>query len=152
MYDVNDILTQLQNGQDPEALAKAFTDSLNQAMVLQKKAATAQAQHDDLAAIITTLIDYINKYYPEAELELSDEEMNTMISEIDEMIPTLLNLINSVKTLPNLPFMPKVKASEAKPKTSATVTVKKSGSEPVTFKGTSFEDAMNQFFKQNGLK
>lgn len=89
MYSVDDILNRLIAGEDPAVIANQFTDALN-AAIDKKNAATiaAKEKENELKAVIVSLIDYIEKYFPEVySKELRDgldEAMPEVVEALDE--------------------------------------------------------------------
>ena len=157
MYNMNDILTQLQGGQSADQIAQAFADALNAAIQKQNEQSEAnarrQAKISDMADLIEGLVDFIDKYYPELlpedmDLEITDEDAAQLIDELDAAVPQLVQLTSALKGLEELT------TSRVEPIGTAKMTVKCPGAKPVTFeaKEVSFGDAMEKFFRQNGLK
>lgn len=142
MYNMNDILAQLQGGQSAEEIAKSFTDALNAAIQKQNEAdARRKAKISDMANLIDDIIDFIHEYYPEVlpedmDLDITDDEVAELIDELDTAIPQLTSALKNLEEL------------AAKP-TSTRETAKH-----ITFEASdfSFDDAIEKFFRQNGLK
>ena len=66
MYNINDILAQLQGGKSADEIAKSFTDALNAAIQKQNEAdARRKAKICDMTNLIEDIIDFISEYYPE---------------------------------------------------------------------------------------
>ena len=160
MYNMNDILAQLQGGQSADQIAKSFTDALNAAIQKQNEQSAAnarrQAKISDMADLIEDLVDFISEYYPEVlpedvDLEITEEDIAQLIDELDAAVPQLVQLTSALKGLEELTAKP---ASRVEPIGTAKMTVKCPGVKPVTFeaKDVSFGDAMEKFFRQNGLK
>lgn len=160
MYDMNDILAQLQGGQSADQIAKAFTDALNAAIQKQNEESAAahqrQAKIDGMMDIIDYILQFIEDFYPEvlsgdADLEITESDVAKLIDELDAAIPQLVQMTSSLKNLEKLAAKP---VSKLEPIGTAKMTIKRPGAEPVTFeaKDVSFSDAMEKFFKQNGLK
>lgn len=80
MYDYKDILAALQSGDEADEIAKQFTDALNQAVKAkaeqEAKDAKAVQKKEDMKAILASLCDFIEKYYP----EIYDAEMREALS------------------------------------------------------------------------
>ena len=160
MYNMNDILAQLQGGQSADQIAKSFTDALNAAIQKQNEQSVAnarrQAKISDMADLIEDLVDFISEYYPEVlpedvDLEITEEDVAGLIDELDAAVPQLVQLTSALKGLEELTAKP---VSRVEPIGTAKMTIKRPGAEPVTFeaKEVSFGDAMEKFFRQNGLK
>lgn len=160
MYNMNDILTQLQGGQSADQIAKSFTDALNAAIQKQSEQNEANARRkakiSDMADLIEDIVDFIDEYYPELlpedmDLEITEADVAELIDELDAAIPQLVQLTSALKGLEELAAKP---VSKVEPIGTAKMTIKRPGAEPVTFeaKDVSFGDAMEKFFRQNGLK
>lgn len=160
MYNMNDILAQLQGGQSADQIAQAFTDALNAAIQKQNEQSEAnarrQAKISDMADLIEDIVDFISEYYPEVlpedmDLEITEADVAELIDELDAAIPQLVQLTSALKGLEELTAKP---VSLVEPIGTAKMTIKRPGAEPVTFeaKDVSFGDAMEKFFRQNGLK
>lgn len=156
MYNMNDILAQLQGGQSADQIAKAFTDALNAALQKQNEQDMANARRrakiNDMATLIESIVDFIGEYYPELlpedmDLEITEADIAGLIDELDTAIPQLVQLTSALSGLEKL--VPRVE-----PIGTAKMTINRPGAEPVTFeaKNVSFGDAMEKFFRQNGLK
>lgn len=137
MYNMNDILAQLQSGQSAEEIAKSFTDALNAAIQKQNEAdARRKAKIRDMANLIDDIIDFIREYYPEvlpedADLDITDDEVAELIDELDTAIPQLLKDLEELAAKPT-------STRETHP-----------SAKHVTFEAN---DAIEKFFRQNGLK
>lgn len=160
MYNMNDILAQLQGGQSADQIAQAFADALNAAIQKQNEQSAAnarrQAKISDMADLLADIVDFINEYYPEllpedVDLEITEEDVAGLIDELDAAVPQLVQLTSALKGLEELTAKP---VSHVEPIGTAKMTVKRPGAKPITFeaKDMSFNDAMEKFFRQNGLK
>ena len=150
MYNINDILAQLQSGQSADEIAKSFTDVLNAAIQKQNEQTKAderrKAKISDMTNLIEDVIDFISEYYPEVmpkdmDLDITETDVAELIDELDTTIPQLASAFKDFEELTS---------SKGEPIDTA----KKSPAiKSVTFeaKDCSFGDAMEKFFKQNGL-
>ena len=157
MFNMNDILTQLQGGQSVDEIAKSFTDALNAAIQKQNEQSEANAHRrakiNDMAALIENIVDFVHEYYPEVlpvDLKITEADVAELIDELDAAVPQLVQLTSALKGLEELTAKP---TSRVEPIGTAKMTIKRPGAKPVTFeaKDVSFGDAMEKFFKQNGL-
>lgn len=144
MYNINDILAQLQSGQSADEIAKSFTDALNAAIQKQneqKKAdARRKAKISDMTNLAEAIIDFISEYYSEVmpkdmDLDITEADVAELIDELDTAIP---QLVSAFKDLEKLTVEP-IGTTKKRPCAKSEV------------KDFSFGDAMEQFFKQNGL-
>lgn len=78
MINQNDILAALQNGQDPQDIAKAFTDALNGAIKAhaedQKQTKLTAQKLEDADNLLKAANDFLHTYYPDIveHIDLSD--------------------------------------------------------------------------------
>lgn len=147
MYNVNDILARLQNGESADAIAQSFADALNGAIQKQQEeqAAVAQRHEDKVAAltdIIDDVIDFIEEFYPEMipegmDFEFSAEDAEDVIKTLDESMPKFVELNAALSNL---------EAIAKKPEVGRVVSHK-----PATFTAAVNGDAIANFLKANGL-
>ena len=147
MYNINDILAQLQSGQSADEIAKSFTDTLNAAIQKQNEQNKAnerrKAKICDMTNLAEAIIDFISEYYSEVipkdmDLDITEADVAELIDELDTAIPQLVSAFKDFEELTVKPIG---------------TTKKHPGAKSVTFKAEdfSFGDAMEKFFKQNGL-
>lgn len=159
MYNINDILAQLQGGQSAESIAQAFADTLNAAIAKQNeeavKAAARQEKVNWMCDIIEEIIEFVKEFYPElipadAGLDFSESDVEDLIDELDAAIPQLVQLTSALKGLED---MTKAPVSKLEPIGTAKMTIKAPGKQPATFevKDADFGAVMTDFFKKNGL-
>ena len=150
MYNINDILAQLQSGQSADEIAKSFTDALNAAIQKQNEQTKAderrKAKISDMTNLAEAIIDFISEYYSEVmpkdmDLDITEADVAELIDELDVAIPQLVSAFKDFEELT---------VSHVEPIGTAK---KRPGAKSVTFKAEdfSFGDAMEKFFKQNGL-
>lgn len=159
MYNINDILAQLQGGQSAESIAQAFADTLNAAIAKQNeevvKAAARQEKVNWMCDIIEEIIEFVKEFYPElipadTDLDFSESDVEDLIDELDAAIPQLVQLTSALKGLED---MTKAPVSKLEPIGTAKMTIKAPGKQPATFevKDADFGAVMTDFFKKNGL-
>lgn len=141
MYNINDILALLQSGQSADEIAKSFTDTLNAAIQKQNEQTKAderrKAKICDMTNLAEAIIDFISEYYSEVipkdmDLDITEADVAELIDELDTAIPQLVSAFKDFEELTVEPVG----------------TTKKSPNVKSDF---SFGDAMEKFFKQNGL-
>lgn len=153
MYNINDILAQLQSGQSADEIAKSFTDTLNAAIQKQNEQNKADARRKakicDMTNLAEAIIDFISEYYSEVmpkdmDLDITEADVAELIDELDTAIPQLVSAFKDFEELTVKPIGTTKKSPTTK---------KNPGVKSVTFeaKDFSFGDAMEEFFKQNGL-
>ena len=141
MYNINDILAQLQSGQSADEIAKSFTDALNAAIQKQNEQTKAnerrKAKICDMTNLAEAIIDFISEYYSEVipkdmDLDITEADVAELIDELDTAIPQLVSAFKGFEELTVEPIGTTKKRPGAK-------------------SDFSFGDAMEKFFKQNGL-
>ena len=150
MYNVNDILARLQNGESADAIAQSFADALNGAIQKQQeeKAMAAQRHEDKVAAltnIIDDVIDFIEEFYPEMipagmDFEFSAEDIEDVIKALDDSMPKFVELNAALSDLQALTKKPE-----------ADRVIAKVDRKPATFTAAVNGDAISNFLKANGL-
>jgi hypothetical protein len=150
MYNVNDILARLQNGESADAIAQSFADALNGALQKQQeeKAAMAKRHEDKVAAltdIIDDVIDFIEEFYPEMipegmDFEFSAEDAEDVIKALDDSMPQFIELNAALSNLQTLTKKPE-----------ADRVIAKTECKPATFTAAVNGDAISNFLKANGL-
>ena len=147
MYNINDILAQLQSGQSADEIAKSFTDALNAAIQKQNEQTKAnerrKAKISDMTNLMEAIIDFIYEYYPEVmpkdmDPDITEADAVELIDELDTAIPQLVSAFKGFEELIVKPD------SHVEP---IGTTKKRPGAKS----DFSFGDAMEEFFKQNGL-
>ena len=150
MYNVNDILARLQNGESADAIAQSFADALNGALQKQQEEKAAMAKrHEDKVAALTDIIDYvidfIEEFYPEMipegmDFEFSAEDIEGAIQALDESMPKFIELNAALSNLEALTKKPE-----------ADRVIAKTECKPATFTAAVNGDAIANFLKANGL-
>ena len=150
MYNVNDILARLQNGESADAIAQSFADALNGALQKQQEEkAVAAKRHEDKVAALTDIVDYvidfIEEFYPEMipegmDFEFSAEDVESVIEALDDSMPKFVELNAALSNLEALTKKPE-----------ADRVVAKAERKPATFTAAVGGDAIANFLKANGL-
>ena len=142
MYDVNDILARLQNGENADAIAQEFADALNGAIQKrneEKAAADRKAEKvETLICILDDIIDFVEEFYPELivddDLEVTPEDVERIIEVLDVYAPKFKEMKAALANF---------EASTSKPSHALKKEL------PVSF--TIDTDPINTFLKQHGL-
>ena len=109
MVKQEDILKMLQEGADAGAIAQQFTDALN-AAIAEKNAADAKKNARvtqkvaKMQAIINTVFNFIDEYYPDFKVpaEMRDElTAETVIDAMDQAEQDVKQLLSFAKSLKN---------------------------------------------------
>ena len=143
MYDVNDILARLQNGENADAIAQEFADVLNDAIQKRNEEKAAADRKANKVATLTYILDeiieFVEEFYPELivdeDLEVTPEDVERIIEVLDVYAPKFKELNAALAHLEPLPSKP----STPSPKKAI----------PVSF--TIDTDPINTFLKQHGL-
>ena len=152
MYNVNEILAELQNGVSPETIAEKFTTSLNEAITQAKAAEEAERQKkekaevrarkiDDMNGIVADVLDYLDEYFPSHGIDDPDpEDVEYLVDSLDENLPSLLELVSQLKKI------------EVSLKTTPEAKSEKCGNHDCKCaKSKSDEETIQAFLKQLGL-
>ncbi len=142
MYDVNDILARLQNGENADAIAQEFADALNGAIQKRNEEKAAADRKADKVATLTYILDevieFVEEFYPELivdeDLEVTPEDVENVIEVLDVYAPKFKELNAALANLESL-------ASKPSPSLKKEL--------PVSFKIDT--DPINTFLKQHGL-
>ena len=152
-FNSTDILTALQNGENPQNLANSFADALNAAIKLQKEEDEKKKKEEELqkekeaerlyknkvdtiTPILSDFFDFCEEYYP----DIWDNSIRDTIDP-KELIKVMDEAQNEVlKIFPTIDFLTKLEPK----KTKEIKETKKS--EKI------FEDPIEKFLKEFGLK
>ena len=142
MYNVNDILTRLQNGENADAIAQEFADALNGAIQKRNEEKAAAGRKADKVATLTYILDdiieFVEEFYPDLivdeDIEITPEDVEGIIEVLDVYVPKFKELRAALANF---------EASTSKP----SLTLKKEL--PVSF--TIDTDPIDTFLKQHGL-
>ena len=142
MYNVNDILARLQNGENADAIAQEFADALNGAIQKRNEEKAAADRKANKVATLTYILDeiieFVEEFYPEfivdEDLEITPEDVENVIEVLDVYTPKFKELQESLANL---------EASTSKPSPSLKKEL------PVSFKID--DNPINTFLKVNGL-
>ena len=140
MYDVNDILARLQNGENADAIAQEFADALNSAIQKrnEEKADRKAEKVETLICILDDIIDFVEEFYPELivdeDIEVTPEDVERIIEVLDVYAPKFKEMNAALANL---------EASTSKPSHALKKEL------PVSFKIDT--DPINNFLKQHGL-
>ena len=102
---MNDILTRLMNGEDADAIAKEFTESLNAAVQEHKKQmeekSAAEAKRErcitDLHLILTLFNDWLGEFYP--RLGTIKDNAEDIVKTLDETQDDIVELFAAIDEL-----------------------------------------------------
>lgn len=93
MFDMNEILTRLQNGENADAIATEFTNALNGAVQEQAKADAARKKENeklaDAQAIVDMICDFLDKWYPEIGTAGQIVDAADVLEALDQVMPEL---------------------------------------------------------------
>lgn len=112
MFNTDELTAALQNGANPDEIAKSFTDALNTAIKAQKEAEEKAAKKNKIHAervealqdIIDAIEDFVEAFYPDMYdakvFESFDaEELDKVVLEAYEDVKRMAPLFDSLKDL-----------------------------------------------------
>ena len=112
MFNTDELTAALQNGANPDEIAKSFTDALNTAIKAQKEAEEKTAKKNKIRAervealqgIIDAIEDFVEDFYPDMYdakvFESFDvEELDKVVLEAYEDVKRMTPLFDSLKDL-----------------------------------------------------
>lgn len=146
MYDINNILARLANGEKPDVIAKEFTDALNGAIAEQQKQQEelARKRHEQevreckIQTAITAICDMLETCYP----ALYDPDIRKItVAEVEETMAEVVKLAGALDDLGALTVSLR----------SSNPTAKKPAAEKVENKAIRSADALQEFLRKNNL-
>lgn len=138
-YNFNDVDKYLREGGDPEAIAKAFADSLNAAIESNSK---TKILSEKATKICDAWRDYVTTYFSSEDLPYSSVESDFLVEpkDIKALMDTLVELMPVFK-----PSLTMKKTNNDNKKNSEVITTKKLPH------GGTFEDVVGSFLHDLGL-
>lgn len=123
MYDVNAILTRLQNGEKPEDIANECAKAINDAMELDKKNKEAALQKQKEAAkeaklnelaktMLEAILEYVKVVEPEVAVML-DDEATLDVSEVRSTLDSIIPMVAAAAKISAVPVKKSDKPSSA---------------------------------------
>lgn len=107
-FSTEEILAALQNGTDPDAIAKAFTDALNGAVKQKQEADAASKKNSERVAALKEIVDkgaeFVKNFYPdmyreEIFAEVDIEDIDKAIAEAYDEVKQMSPLFDALKDL-----------------------------------------------------
>ena len=112
MFNTDELTAALQNGANPDEIAKSFTDALNTAIKAQKEAEEKAAKKNKIRAervealqgIIDAIEDFVEDFYPDmhdAKMfeDFDVEELDKVVAEAYDEVKRMAPLFDSLKDL-----------------------------------------------------
>lgn len=112
MFNTDELTAALQNGANPDEIAKSFTDALNTAIKAQKEAEEKAAKKNKIHAervealqgIIDAIEDFVEDFYPDmydAEMfeSFDAKELDKVVAEAYKEVKRMAPLFDSLKDL-----------------------------------------------------
>ena len=112
MFNTDELTAALQNGANPDEIAKSFTDALNTAIKAQKEAEEKAAKKNKIHAervealqgIIDAIEDFVENFYPDmhdAKMfeDFDVEELDKVVAEAYDEVKRMAPLFDSLKDL-----------------------------------------------------
>ena len=110
MFNTDELTAALQNGANPDEIAKSFTDALNTAIKAQKEAEEKAAKKNKIHAervealqgIIDAIEDFVENFYPDmhdAKMfeDFDVEELDKVVAEAYDEVKRMAPLFDSLK-------------------------------------------------------
>ena len=98
MFNMEDILARLLDGEDPEAIAEEFTDALNGAIDKQREDEAANKEKEELNTYLSAASEalklYVEKKYPEV-----DRALLTKLTDEDSLAELIEGLVVALDAL-----------------------------------------------------
>ena len=111
MFNANDILARLQNGENPEAIANEMADCLNHAIDMHNAAELEKTLEKTLDCAASDISTYLRAKFPKEcdalDFELDGEDLG----EILDALMTILPMIDMLSDLQSMMPAPVVKMS-----------------------------------------
>lgn len=102
MFNTNDILTRLQNGEHPEAIANEMADCLNQAIDMHK----AKELKSTLDCAANDISTYLRAKFPkecaDLELDFDGEDLGEFLDGLMAVLP-LIDMLNDLQGITPAP-------------------------------------------------
>ena len=168
MYNIDEILAELQNGVSPDVIADKFTTALNEAITQAKAAEEAKRQEElakrtheekcaDMTYIIDNIFNYLDRYFPSHGIDdIEPEDIEKIVDLLDENLMDTISLVKELDNIANTLSIQKVATNEEKakqPECECTKTqakpIMKIVAHPLSCKDA--EDIVNNFFHKYGL-
>lgn len=100
MFNMEELLARLQNGEDATVIANEFAGVLNNAIQEQAKIAEAQkieeTRNADAQFVVDTIVDFLKKYYPELagadSLDMTGADLCEVMDELNETLIDITKL------------------------------------------------------------
>ena len=103
MYNIEDILARLAAGEDANDIATEFTNALNAAVQEDAKTKAAEKKEleklQDAQHMVDTVLDFVDKWYPELGTETVEVDAAEIIDAIDQMINELKPMVQLLSKL-----------------------------------------------------
>ena len=112
MFNTDELTAALQNGANPDEIAKSFTDALNTAIKAQKEAEEKAAKKNKIRAervealqgIIDAIENFVEDFYPDmhdAKMfeDFDIEELDKVVAEAYDEVKRMAPLFDSLKDL-----------------------------------------------------
>jgi hypothetical protein len=155
MYDINEILAELQNGVSPDVIADKFTAALNEAITQSKAAEEAKRQEEltkriredkcaDMTYIMDRVFDYLDRYFPSHGIDdFGPEDVERIVDLLDENLMDTIALVKEFEDIAStLSIQKDSKCAESKPAVKVVT-------RPLSRKDA--DSMINNFFHKYGL-
>lgn len=109
MYNINDIIARLNEGEQADAIANEFADVLNQALKQvqeQRENALQERKKEKVMAVVDALAIYINEFHPNNPLNVvlkSNIDVVEVTQELDNVIGQLGAIAQTIPMIKQAP-------------------------------------------------
>ena len=165
MYNINEILAELQNGVSPETIADKFAAVLNEAISQNKAAEEAKRQEElakrvheekcaDMTYIIDNVFNYLDRYFPSHGIDdIDPDDIERIVDLLDENLMDTISLVKELDNIANTLAIQEMATKEEKDKCECANVKAKPAVKVVAhpLSGKDAENIVNNFFQKYGL-
>lgn len=166
MYNINEILAELQNGVSPDVIADKFATALNEALAQNKAAEEAKRQEElakrvheekcaDMTYILDNIFNYLDRYFPSHGIDdIDPDDIERIVDLLDENLMDTITLVKELDNIANTLAIQKVVTNEEKDKPCECAKTEPKPAVKVVTHPLSCKDAeniVNNFFHKYGL-
>ena len=100
MFDTNELLARLQNGESADAIAQEMASALNDAIAEhQKEEAAKNNQAADARDLALNVIAYIGEYHPSLyDAMFEDQSKEAMDANVEDVTDTIVKTLAEIET------------------------------------------------------
>ena len=145
MFNYEDILALMQNGQSAEDIAQAFTNSLNAAVAAQKEEEVRNRKMADAEVLYDTACEFLARWYPElGNMIPKEKDVEGFVAGLEVTVPLLTHTYDYLDGLKDL-------FADPGNTSSATYTETSTKDGKTETKHLTGDEAIDEFLKMMGL-